>query len=269
MKNKDESDKTIWTCFRKKIHIIDDLKTNMLINNDIIKSKNVNVSSNKRTIYINNCKIIVSIKIKSFEIAVIKSVHLQKIIIISFHLKFSMKIHYLTVLDFRNFLFEFDEIDSLIAYAHLVDAFIKTILFKNESNRSIKISRNYRLKKFIEIKYINVYHINDENDFENQNFAARRLRSKHQKNWFKKIITKIVTIFATMIVINNVKKSFTIELVKSLTNILFTSIVVSTTIFTFTFSKTILSNDVIIYNLDYESNIVTSLQQMIKFFFNL
>ena len=167
IENKDENEKTARACFRRKIHIVDDLKANMFINNDVMKSKNINVSSNKRIAYIENCKIIVLMKIKSSEISIIKSIHLRKITIISSHSKISMKIHHLTMFDFRNFLFKFDEIDSLIIYVHLMNAFTNEILFRNEFNHFIKIPRNYRLKKFIELKYINVYHINDENDFEN------------------------------------------------------------------------------------------------------
>ena len=268
IKGKDESDKTIRACFRKKVHIVNDLKTNMLIDNNIMKSKNINVSSNKKTAYINNCHITVSMKIKLFEATVFKFVHLQKITIISFYLKILMKIHHLIMFNFRNFLFELNEINSLIAYVHLMNAFIKTILLQNKSKHLIKISRNYRLKKLIELKYTNVYHIIEKNDFESRNFPAKRSRSKHQKNWFKKIITEIVTAFATVTVIKNVRKFFTnIELMKFLTKILFIS-VAATTISAFTFSEIIFSNDVIIYNFDDENNIVTSFQQMIEFFFN-
>ena len=270
IKSKDENGKTTRTCFRKEVHIVNDLKINMLIDNDVMKLKNINVSSSKRIAYIENCKIIISVKIKSFEISVIKSIHLRKTTIISFHSKILMKIHHLTVFDFRNFFFEFNEIDSLIAYIYLMNAFINEILFWNEFNRFIKVSRNYRLRKLIELKYINAYYINDENDFENRDLAARRFRSKHQKNWFKRIIAEIVTVFATMTVINNVRKFFAnIELAKSLTDVLFTLIVALTAISAFIFSETIFFNDVIIYNFDDENNTVTSFRQIIEFFFNL
>ena len=81
IKSKNESDKTTRACFRKKNYIVNDLKINIFINNNIMKSKNINVLSSKKIIYINNCKIIVSVKIKSFEIIIIKSIHLRKIII--------------------------------------------------------------------------------------------------------------------------------------------------------------------------------------------
>ena len=162
IKGKNEKEKTIRACFHKEIHIIDDLKINMLIDNDIMKSKNINVSLNKRIAYIENCKMIVSIKIKSFEILIIKSVHLRKITIISFHSKISMKIHYLIVFDFRIFSFKFDEINLLIIYAHLINAFINEILFRNKFNRFIRVPRNYHLKKFIKLKYIKLKYRNNQ-----------------------------------------------------------------------------------------------------------
>ena len=163
---KNENKKTVRACFRKEIHIVDDLKINMFIENDVMKSKDINVLSNKKIAYIKSCKIIVSVKIRSFEILIIKSVHLRKITLIFFHSKISMKINHLIVFNFRDF-FKFDEINLLIVYAHLVNAFTNEILFQNEFNRFIKVLRNYRLERFIKLKYINVYHISNENDFKN------------------------------------------------------------------------------------------------------
>ena len=68
-----------------------------------MKSKNINISSNKRIAYIESCKIIILIKIKLSKTSVIKSIHLQKITIIVFYLKSSMTIHHLIMFDFRNF----------------------------------------------------------------------------------------------------------------------------------------------------------------------
>ena len=49
--------------FLKKIHIVDDLKINILINNNIIKLENIIVSHEKRTIHIENCDVTILIKI--------------------------------------------------------------------------------------------------------------------------------------------------------------------------------------------------------------
>ena len=45
----------------------------------------------------------------------------------------------------RDFIFELDEL-NLILYTYLVDFLMHFILIKNNSNRVIKISRNFRLK---------------------------------------------------------------------------------------------------------------------------
>ena len=58
--------------FLREIHIVDDLKINILINNDIIKSKSINIITNKRIVIIENCEIIILIKIKIFEIIIVK-----------------------------------------------------------------------------------------------------------------------------------------------------------------------------------------------------
>ena len=130
-------------------------------------------------------------KIKLFETSIIKFIHLRKIIIIFSYLKTLIKTHHLTVFDFRNFFFKFNEINSLIVYAHLINMFTKKILFQNKFNRLIKISRNYHLKKFIKLKFINVYYIDNGNNFKNRNFAAKQFRSKYRKINSKKSLQKL------------------------------------------------------------------------------
>ena len=76
----------------------------MLINNNVINLKNINVRINKRNVFINNCKIIILIEIKNFDISIFKFIYLRKIIIISFRLKILMKIYYFLILK-RDYIF--------------------------------------------------------------------------------------------------------------------------------------------------------------------
>ena len=49
------NDKSITTCFTRYVYFVDDLKTNILFDNDILKSKNI-VSHVKKKFIINNCE---------------------------------------------------------------------------------------------------------------------------------------------------------------------------------------------------------------------
>lgn len=54
----------------------------------------------------------------------------------------------------RNYIFESDNADFSI-YAHFIDFQTKTILLKNNNISAIRIFRNFRLRKLIQINYSN------------------------------------------------------------------------------------------------------------------
>ena len=176
-------DEKVRACYIKKIYIVDDLKVNILINNDIDDLKNIIISIESCIAHISNCNVIVFLKVKIIEFAIVKLVHLRKITMISFKTKFSVKIHHLIVFN-KKYLFKLKEIFNLIAYAHFVNEFIKTILLRNEFNIFIQISRNYRLKRIMKINYFNVFHIiiDNNNEDEIRDLIVKRLRLFKQKN---------------------------------------------------------------------------------------
>ena len=142
------NDKKIKICFRRETHIIDDLKTNMLIENDIIDLKNFIINLNNKIIRINNCDVIVSIEIQLFKISTIHlSIYLKKIIIVSIHVELTIFIHRMKNILFVvcDFWFESKIINQLLMYVHLIDTIIGTVIVRNENNMSIWISRNMRL----------------------------------------------------------------------------------------------------------------------------
>ena len=77
-------------------------------------------------------------KIKSIKIIFFaKLVYLRKIITIFSRSKIVMKIYYLFIFENQVLFFEFKEISHLIIYIHFIDAFIKTIFFRNNFEKSI------------------------------------------------------------------------------------------------------------------------------------
>ena len=117
----------------KKIHLIDNLKVNMLININFIESKKIDINIFNRTAYIDNCDVIAVLKVCISRIIVQTFVHARKIIIVSFRSKTTISIYYSTISADKNFLFELNELNFSL-YAHLVNFKFKHILVKNKSN---------------------------------------------------------------------------------------------------------------------------------------
>lgn len=163
--------------FRRELYIINVLKINLLINNDIINAKNIFIDSTKRIVKIDNCKIIVLIEIKTFyDIAMQKSIHFRKVIIISSRFEQTIKIYYLAMFVNCDYFFEFAKLNYLMIYTYIINVTTKIVIIRNEIDITIYISRNYRLNKVIELKLSNRYQIKD---FKLKNLTIRKLEFEY------------------------------------------------------------------------------------------
>ena len=244
-------DEIVRAIFRREIHVVDDFKTNILIDNDIMSSKDIFVDSEKHTIHIESCKVIVSMKVKSSNAIVSKSIHLRRTTFISSRSEISVEIHHLIVFD-KDYLFELEDISHLIIYAHLVNVSIKAIILRNESNKLVQISRNHRLSRLSEMKYANAYHIDSTDDA--RDLIARRSETIHKQDWFRRVMIETVTVFVAMIITMKSFADVDTELVLS-------TIVISSVI------EVLLLNGVIIHNSGEEA--IQSLRDIVEIFLNL
>ena len=120
----------------KKVHLMKNLKVNILIENDIIVSKKILVNIINRITNIRNCDVIVSLNVRFKAIhAQQRFIHVKKTIVLSSRAQLIVVVHdFFDDLFFdRDFLFEFDD-NELTFYAHFVDFFIKIILITNNTN---------------------------------------------------------------------------------------------------------------------------------------
>ncbi len=145
--------------FCREIHLINDLKTNIFIEINIISFKDIVVNLITCTTRIESCNIIVSIKIRISNNVIFKPIYFRKFITISSRSKISIEIYYFAILEDRDFLFESNEISHLTSYVYLINVITKTIILRNNIDRLVYISRNYRLEKLFEIKYLNAFYI--------------------------------------------------------------------------------------------------------------
>ena len=78
-----KNDKSVKIFIKRKIHLIKNLKINMLINNDIIVSKNILINFKKQKIIVRNCDVTTLLKIRFKAVDVqLRSIHVKKNIIL-------------------------------------------------------------------------------------------------------------------------------------------------------------------------------------------
>ena len=105
----DKDENVVKIMIIKKIHLIDNLKINMLFEIDLIESKKIDINILNKTIYIDNCDVIASLKIKTSRIVVRISIHARKIIVVSSYFEITLSIHYITISIEKNYFFESNE----------------------------------------------------------------------------------------------------------------------------------------------------------------
>jgi hypothetical protein len=136
------------------MHLIKSLKANMLIDNDILKSKEIIINVQEKKTTIRSCQnLIIDVKIHQRESFVRRNVVNQFAIVISSDsfVKISYKMK--DLFSNRDFLFEsFSEV-SVSIYAHVIDVRITDVIVRNESTKSMKILKNFKLNVTQEIQY--------------------------------------------------------------------------------------------------------------------
>ena len=161
----------------REIHIVDNLRANILIGMDIITPKGIDILASKRVAYITSCDIKAPIKVLSTGPLVRGVISAKKAIVIPSQSIGIVAIHHLTLLE-RDFLFELYN-TKLSIYTSLVDNDISSVLVKNESKKAIKVPRNMRLGEIREVEFNGCYHISSGQE-DVAELATRRPQVKHQ-----------------------------------------------------------------------------------------
>ena len=220
-----KDDQKITSLFRREIHLVDNLKANMLLNNDIIGFENFAIDMTKRHAMIDSIGIIISLKVRFFKLTIQRSIHFKKITIISSHAEMIVAVHHAELPATRDFLFEPDDSLNFILYAHLIDASTKSIVVRNDREFPVMISRNFRLSKVSEIDFLSGFHI-DIDDDDVRYLAAKEFRFTHKDGWFKKLIFACVVVYAVAAAVGN-SSSATFAISPSLVTLSQASVVTS------------------------------------------
>jgi hypothetical protein len=211
--------KLVREMIRREIYLVNNLKINMLIENDILNLEDIFLDdvNNKTTMF--SCNMIISIEIRILSKKKInKTLHAWCITIISSYSMMIIFIHS-DLLTNRDFHFEFVNL-NIFLFVHTIDSFITIITTKNDFEKLIKISRNDRLEVVIEIQYSNVFAA----IVDIQDYAKRKSRRAHKISWFFRIFKTALIVYIVVLTTLTFISKFS------------------------TSQNTIFSNDVIIYN---------------------
>ena len=201
---KNKIDDIVKTVIIREIHLIKNLKINLLIENDILEFELIDISTFTNIAYIESCDVTISIIINVKFRFQHMSVHVLRTTSISFKSKRFLKIHNI-ILSERNYLFESFVSVNFAIYAHVINSKTKSVLVQDDNEDIITVSRNFRLNTLNEIIYFSVYAI----DTNYVNLALRFSLTIHKTVWFNKMF--IAYTAATSSVIHSIKSEITLS----------------------------------------------------------
>lgn len=182
----------------KEIHLVNSLKINFLIENDILNFEFINIFTSNNTTFIENCNVIISIIMKFRFSLQTKAVHATKLTTVLSHSKVTIFIYKIVTFE-RDYIFEFKRIANFAMYAHLIDNDINAIVIRNDNDKSIQVSRNFQLEKLIDIDFSNAMYI----DTKYVDLALKRAKYKHKSICFQKNF-KASIFYTNMINMNSI-----------------------------------------------------------------
>ena len=174
------------------VHLVDDLRANMLIGMDTIGPEGINIITTKRHAYVTSCSMRILVKIKPQGARVRRAVKAKNDVLVRPGEQITIPVNYHAQLPDRDLLFEPDEFE-LTLYAHIIDASVDSILARNESSTPISISKKTRLGYITKIPYDNCYLATPEV----ADLAARPPKKTRQLGWTRQVLKAATAYLAT------------------------------------------------------------------------
>ena len=152
--------------FKCEMHIVDDFRVKLFINNDTFELKLISIHLKRREFIINNYEITIFVFIKTQNDRIEKIIRSRKQVIVSAHAVITILVKYKENALFtdRDYSFSFKFLEALNAesefFAHIVFINVIAIQIKNASNTSFVVFKNMRINDLYDYKKENCYIIN-------------------------------------------------------------------------------------------------------------
>ena len=147
-----KDDKQVLACIEREIHLINDLKANLLIENDFLKFEEFIIDVSERKATIANCDVTIDLFIRQRDSYVRRNIHVNHVVVVSTEQEIAISIKF-SISEDRDFLFESSFKTNVTLYHHVIDSYTSEVIVKNDFLKSVKISKNFRLEMITEITY--------------------------------------------------------------------------------------------------------------------
>ena len=164
--NNNKINLSIIVAITRQIHLINDLKIKIFVDNDIITSKKILLNFDRQKIRIDNCRNLHTLfNIKTRQILSIKkTIRFRFKMTIFLYKTINVSIVIKSFLSNRDFLFEFtyqrDLNQTKKMFAYIVDVDISFVQIYNETKQFIIVNRHFKLRNVIKYDQNDCYLVN-------------------------------------------------------------------------------------------------------------
>ena len=159
---KDGAGKLVYASLRCEIHLVEGLRANLLIGNDIILPENFVIDIEKKTTLIGSCGVIVPISARQREQFLIRKLLTSESTVVPPRSEAMIPLVPVSVPDDRDFLFHPAAQPNLTLFTHIIDHQSSRILVRNASDQSLRIPRRHKLGHLIDITYDNCFFTDEQ-----------------------------------------------------------------------------------------------------------
>lgn len=159
---KNNVERLVYASVRCEIHLVDGLRANLLIENDIMSPENFVIDIDKRSTLIGSCKVTIPISVRQRGQFLMRKLLTSEVSVVSPWSEVMIPLVPVSVLDNRDFLFHPTVLPNLTLFTHIVDHQTSKILVRNASDQPLRIPRRYKLGHLIDIAYDNCFFAKDQ-----------------------------------------------------------------------------------------------------------
>ena len=151
--NIDSINRPAYAHIHKELHIVERVKMNLLVGNNILTTERVIIVFAKKSAMISSCQMTISVAARPRSHPVQKKVLVDRSLTISPESEALVQFVCSSLLDNRDFFFNPNPHSHLILFSHILNNLTRKILVRNASHQSVFLPRRQRLGTLTEVSY--------------------------------------------------------------------------------------------------------------------
>ncbi len=245
------------TCFRRKIHLIDDLRVKILLEIDIMTTEKMQLDLNEKIVRIDSCQeFTVNIFVLTRNLSNLKRiVRIKDWIVISSHalLKVSVLVKENKLSTDHDLIFELNYDQDLKQtsdlFTHVVDVSFFFVQVRNDIEKSVTIQRHARIEAVLEYKEDDCFLTNSTN----HHLMIIDWKQHRTSDWKNSLLREISVLVAVVAILPTANSNLLSSSTSTVSNLLSTKVDSDL--------KSTLSNDITIYDI---TQMITAIAEIVN-----